>query len=144
MFTALSPRYRAQVRFALAASWLFSACAGAVAVIGTPSHVVDDWGPLRYVWAGSLVVAGVVAASGVIFNKYRWEWGAAWFASAAATPYAMGIWVLSFYGEPDRMTGAFFLTSLIAMTITRALLCAAHAEKLRTATTETIPYVPGP
>lgn len=134
MFTGLSSRLRLMIRLAISAGWLLAAGGGVSALFVMPNPIIEMWGhPFRVAWAVMLGVAGLVAALGVTLDRYRLEWGASWFAAAAAVPYAMTLWLLFFYGEPGRITGAFFMTGLISAMIARALLCSAHAEKLRTA-----------
>ena len=143
MFTGLSPHSRVRIRTTLAAGWLLTAGAGMVTLFVVPQFIEENLGnPLRFFWSVALGVSGLVAALGVLTNRYRWEWAASWFSAASSVPYVVTLWVLVLSGTYGAVAGAFYGSALIAFMMSRAYLCAAHAEKLRAANTGQVPNVP--
>lgn len=72
-----------------------------------------------------------IAALGVAINSYRLEWVASWFAATALAPYALVYWYTVFTENFGRLSSAFLLTALVGFFVTRAIMCSAHAERLR-------------
>jgi hypothetical protein len=132
MYSGLPMPHRAAVKTSLATAWLLAGGAGLSAIIFPPVTIVAGLGgPMTAVTGCALAAAAFTAALGVVMARYRWEWLASWVASAALAPYAATIWALVFTGEPTRETQALLASSLLAFFITRSVLCAAHAAKLR-------------
>lgn len=130
MYSALRPRDRFLVKGTLALAW------GMVAAGGMSSIVYVDHELLTDIFGGIATTMSLIAMAGVIMNRYRWEWVAAWFTSAAVVPYALDSWRRAIENGPDNLPTAFLLTALIAFFALRALLCSAHAAKLRAIHTE--------
>lgn len=132
MYSGLPPRLRRIVKAVLAAAWVFAGLAGASAAFLPTSPALLELGPFwSYTSGTALFVSALVAAVGAATARYRWEWVAAWGAAASLVPYTMTLWGLVFSVSPDRLTAAFLATSLVTFFVLRALLCAAHAAKLR-------------
>lgn len=132
MYSGLPLPHRRFVKVSLSASWLFAAAAGLSAVILSPNTIISELGPwLTEISGWMLGTAAITAMLGVAGARYRWEWFASWFAAAALSPYLVTVWALTLTGEPTRSTQAFLVTSLLSFFITRAVLCSAHAAKLR-------------
>jgi hypothetical protein len=141
MYSHFPPRLRSSIRVALTIAWAFSALAGAVGVF---SNITTDpviVGQLRDIGGGILAATATFAAVGVALNRYRLEWVASWFSAAALTPYTMVYWYTVFAVDGDRAESAFLLTSLIVFYLSRAIMCAAHAQRLRALHEEEIPNV---
>lgn len=125
MFSGFPPRLRTTVRSTLTSAWT------CVALGGLSSIIFNSRGFLTDLTGAAIVVTALLAAYGVAFNKYRWEWVAAWFASASMTPHILVSWAIVLEQGPSRMDSAWLVTALAAFFALRALMCAAHAEKLR-------------
>lgn len=140
MYSSLPPRYRWQIRTLLSVAWLLTAAGGACAILWTPATIENELGTqLTYGWGGIAAVGSVVALFGVAMNRYRLEWVAAWFSAGGLWMYGMVVWWLVITGSQTRLTQGFFITALLVHVVSRAVFCAAHAAKLRTATVETGP-----
>jgi hypothetical protein len=131
MFSHLPPRQRTFVRVALSSAWGMSALAGASSLIVAPGWTLG-------VLAVTTVIAGIALASmaslaalGVILNRYRMEWVAAWFSAAAFAPHVLAYWYSVFAVDLERLSPAFLMTALVGFYMSRAIMCAAHAERLR-------------
>lgn len=134
MYGNLPQPQRAAIRSTLSSGWVLVAAAGLSAALVSPYTIIAEVGNVVLTGSGLLVLlSALVAAAGVAFDHYRWEWWAAWFASAGITPYVGTVWWLVASGEATRLTQAFSVTALLVFFVTRALLCSAHAEKLRVA-----------
>lgn len=132
MYSGLPRRQRRLVKVTLAAAWVLAGAGGLSAIIVSPNTIVAELGILVvFGWGSIAAVSSVIAALGVLFKRYRWEWWASWFASAGIVPYVGTVWWLVFAGETTRLTQAFLVSSLMAFFALRAQLCAAHAAKLR-------------
>lgn len=125
MFSGLPPRQRALIRTTLSGAWLLVAAGGLSAVATEPAGIPQDFFGL------AVVVTSFFAAAGVIFNRYRWEWVSSWFAAASMTPYVLAAVADTFRHGPQNLSSVFLLTALAAFFVSRALMCAAHAAKLR-------------
>lgn len=133
MYSGLPPRHRRAIKTELSLSWLASAAAGMSALIHSPTSVVFELGQAGTILTGiALCVSAVVAAAGVAFAHYRWEWVAAWVSATALAPYLVTVWALIIVGANDNTTQGFLASSLLGFYVHRALSCAAHAAKLRT------------
>lgn len=134
MYSGLPTAHRRAVKTALTLSWLASAGAGLSAIILSPNTIVAELGEWGTILSGvALSFSAILAAAGVTFGRYRWEWVSAWVSAAALAPYLITVWALVIVDSNTRSTQAFLVTSLLGFYITRALLCAAHAAKLRIA-----------
>lgn len=132
MYSGLPTRARRVVKTVLVTAWALSACAGITTLLMPTSPALAALGPFwSYLSGMLLLISTLVAAVGVATSRYRWEWVAAWAAATAAVPYTLTLWGLVIAVSPDRMTAAFLTTSLVSFYALRALLCAAHAAKLR-------------
>lgn len=81
--------------------------------------------------AVALTSMASLAALATATNNYRLEWVASWFAATALAPYALVYWYTVFTENIERMSSAFLLTALVGFFVTRAIMCSAHAERLR-------------
>lgn len=127
----LPRRNRRQVKTSVSTSWGFAVVAGLAVVANSPVTVIPElglWGTI--ISGGTLAAAGLLAAVGVISNRYRLEWLAAWVAAASLAPYLVVVWAVTLL-DPTRLNQAGLVAALVGFIITRAMLCAAHAEKLR-------------
>ena len=132
MYSGLPTKQRRIVKTVLSAAWSFSAAAGVTTLLMPTSPALASLGSVwAYIFGAILFVSALVAAVGVATARYRWEWVAAWVASASIVPYTLTVWGLTISVAPDRMTAALLTTSLLSFFVLRALLCAAHAAKLR-------------
>lgn len=132
MYSGLPPRQRRIVKTVLAAAWGFSGLAGVTTLLLPTSPALSALGSFwSYMSGTALFISALVAAVGVATARYRWEWVAAWGAAAALGPYTLTLWGLVVSVASDRMTAALLTTSLVTFYVLRALLCAAHAAKLR-------------
>lgn len=124
MYSNLPKRQRRLIKLVLAASWLLAGAGGISAIVVSPNTIVAELGRLVvYGWGGVVAASSLVATAGVLFMRYRWEWWASWFVGT--------VWWLVAAGETTRLTQAFLVASLLGFFVLRALLCAAHAAKLR-------------
>lgn len=134
MYSGLPPRERHAVQASLVAGWLSATGAGLTAALNPTSATLEAMGPLIAAIMGTtLFVSAVVACVGVVASRYRLEWVAAWIAAAAFVPYSITIWSLTITENASWLTAAFISTVGLAFYVSRALLCAAHAAKLRIA-----------
>lgn len=132
MYSNLPKRQRRLIKLVLASSWLLAGAGGVSAIVVSPNTIVAELGRLVvFGWGGVVAVSSLIATAGVLFKRYRWEWWASWFAAAGIVPYVGTVWWLVAAGETTRLTQAFLVTSLMGFFVLRALLCAAHAAKLR-------------
>lgn len=116
----------------LVAGWLASTGTGLSAALNPTSATLVQMGPLwATVMGAGVAIASLVAAYGIIVNEYRLEWVAAWVAAAAFVPYVVTVWSLTVLMNASWLTAAFITTTALAFFVSRALLCAAHAAKLR-------------
>lgn len=125
MYSGLPTWNRRLVKFALSSAWLMVAGGGLSSIMFIDREVLTD------LFGAIATTMSLIAMAGVITNRYRWEWVAAWFTSAAVVPYSLDAWRLAIEQGPEHLPTAFLLTALIAFFAMRALLCAAHAAKLR-------------
>jgi hypothetical protein len=131
MFSHLPPRQRTRIRVALSSAWGATALAGFSSLITTAFQEFTLLAVTEGVAAIVLIVVATFAAFGVGFNRYRMEWVAAWFSAAALAPYVLVYWYTVFTVSPSRASSAFLLTALLGFYMSRAIMCAAHAERLR-------------
>lgn len=132
MYSTLPPKYRHRVQWALVACWLTLVGAGYSAIIDPPATVLFELGGiLNAFWGALLGTAATVAAVGVATSHYRWEWIAAWLATAGAAPYAVTVWWLIFAESALDPTHGFVASLALMMCIKRVQSCSAHAAKLR-------------
>jgi|SRR6478735_2421180 len=125
MYSWLPPRQRLIVRAALATAWWLVTLGGiASIVVNDPSNILGD------VFGAAVVATSGVAGAGAAWNRFRWEWIAAWFAAASLTPFVL-MSVAASYRNIQALPGTILLAALAASFCARALLCAAHAAKLR-------------
>ena len=133
MFTNMTLRHQAIIRSTLTLAWLTAAGSGLSALIFSPRTIIYELGAVLTMSSGALcLVFSLIAAFGVAFNRYRFEWFASWMAAAGIAPYLLSVWAFVFTGSPTRLTQAFMLTSLLVFMVLRAEFCAVHAQKLRT------------
>lgn len=132
MYRHFPRRHRVTIRATLATAWLLAGTGGATALALPPQTVVAEIGnPLILFWGGALCLSSLVAGFGAIFDRYRFEWAAAWFAFVGMAPYVIAIWALVITSVPSRLTQALLATSLMAMFALRGVTCGAHASRLR-------------
>ena len=144
MYSGLPTRNRIQVQTALGAGWLLAAGVGASMVAPPPDVLEELLGFWPALASGSTLIAAALAALfGVVFRRYIWEWSAAWIAAAALLPYAVVAWTLCVTVSGLHLTTAFLATSLLAFFASRAVLCSAHAAKLRVVHSVTTAVIEG-
>ena len=132
MYTGLPKRQRILVVATLTATWLLVAAAGFSSAFLSPRTVTAEVGSVVLLVCGSAVMtSALIAALGVAINRYRWEWAASWLTAAGVVPYVITVWWLVFSESGSRLTQAFFVTALLTFLVHRALMCAAHAAKMR-------------
>lgn len=119
-------------RISLTIAWTLTGLGGGAAILWTPSTIENEIGTLlALLWGAVTFVGGLAAAAGVALDRYRIEWIAAWVAAAGVGPYAGSLWFLIFAGAHTRAAQALLITALLVHSVTRALRCAAHADRLR-------------
>ncbi|AWY05396.1 membrane protein [Microbacterium phage Metamorphoo] len=132
MYSGLPPRERRAVQASLVAGWLAATGAGVTAALNPTSVTLLAMGPVIAAIMGViLTISAVVACVGVLAQRYRLEWVAAWTAAAGFVPYSITIWSLTITDNLSWLTASFISTVSLAFYVSRALLCAAHAAKLR-------------
>jgi len=132
MYSGLPPRERRAVQASLVAGWLSATGAGVSAALNPTSVTLMSMGPFIAAIMGAMLgVSAVVAVVGVVAQRYRLEWVAAWTAAAGFVPYSITIWSLTITENVSWLTAAFISTVALAFYVSRAVLCAAHAAKLR-------------
>lgn len=117
-------------RVMLVLAWLSAGVAGATLAL-TEGILVGVIEPARIVAGAGVSVSTTAAALGVLFGKYRWEWGASWLASASLVPYLILFLAAIAHTVGPRLPVAFLMASLIFFFMSRAMACSAHAKKLR-------------
>ncbi|QGJ95265.1 hypothetical protein QDA11_gp45 [Microbacterium phage Jayden] len=132
MYSGLPARERRAVQASLVAGWLSATGAGLSATFNPTSVTLAAMGPVIAAIMGTILsVSALVALVGVVGSRYRLEWVAAWIAAAGFVPYSITIWSLTVTENASWVTAAFISTVSLAFYVSRALLCAAHAAKLR-------------
>ena len=132
MYEMFSPLFQRRTRTVLAAVWFFAGVGGVAVIFSTPLTIIAQLGTALTVGWGVIVGgASFVAFLGVVLGKYRWEWVAAWLASAGITPYVTTLWCIVFFESTPRMAQALFMTALLMTFVLRATTCAAWADRLR-------------
>lgn len=120
------------VRATLASAWFSAALAGMSSIVFSPRTIINELGSILTLVSGSLCMTfSLIAMVGVVFNRYRFEWFASWFAAAGIAPYLLSVWFFIISGSYTRLTQALLLTSLLLFMMLRAEFCAVHAQKLR-------------
>lgn len=131
MYNQMPPKYRKRYRVALTIGWLLAAGAGASTLIVEPLLLAGIESYLRYAAGAGLVTFATLAGLGVMLNRYRLEWSAAWFSASVIAPFT-GIYLWSAVSAaPGRWPVTFLLASLLAFFVSRAFACSAYAEVLR-------------
>jgi Na+/H+ antiporter NhaD/arsenite permease-like protein len=131
MFSHLPPRQRVYVRSALSLAWAMAALGGFSSLLLSPIWPLDALAVTGRVAGVILSIMALMAAMGVATNRYRVEWVAAWFSATALAPYTLVFWYSVFSTDLARMSSAFLLTALLCFFVTRAIMCSAHAARLR-------------
>lgn len=132
MLSTIPKRYSVPIHAAVSAAWIFAALSGLGAIVLSPLTIVSKLGEIVLYGCGAVTAAAsLLAAFGVVANRYRIEWAASWFAACGLSPYAVTLWWLVFSGEWTRLTQASVVSAAILFMVSRALYCAAHAAKLR-------------
>jgi hypothetical protein len=108
-----------------------AACGGVASLVATSLDPPTALTITGLIAAIALASMASIAALGVAANNYRLEWVASWFAATALAPYALVYWYTVFTENIERMSSAFLLTALLGFFVTRAIMCSAHAERLR-------------
>lgn len=130
MYSHLPPRQQRNIRASLTVAWGLSGLAGASS-LAYGTHAFDLLAVTAGIAAVSLIAMATIAGVGTALNRYRMEWVAAWFAAAALAPYTLVYWYSVFSVDLGRMSSGFLLTALLAFFVSRAIMCSAHAERLR-------------
>lgn len=132
MYSGLPPRERRAVQASLVVGWLSATGAGLSAALNPTSVTLATMGSVIAAIMGVMLAASaVVATVGILAQRYRLEWVAAWVAAAGFVPYSITIWSLTVTENSSWFTAAFISTVSLSFYVSRALLCAAHAAKLR-------------
>ena len=108
-----------------------AALGGLSSLIFTPMYPIDALAFTGVIAGSILTVMSTLAALGVATNRYRIEWVAAWLSATALAPYTLVYWYTVFAVDVARLSSAFLLTALCGFFVTRAIMCSAHAERLR-------------
>ena len=138
MYSHLSPKSQVLIRISLASAWTFSTLGGLSAVVFlTPTNDPGLLLEARAVAGVTLTVSALIATFGVLFNRYRFEWVASWFATAGFAPYIILYWSIVYKNIDGTLPVAFIMMSLVSFYIHRGFLCGAHAERLRHIHTDT-------
>jgi len=123
-------RNRILVRVSLTSAWVLAGGAGFTSALLL--NVVRELGTVMTVVCGVILTIGaLVATLGVALDRYRWEWSAAWFAAFGLSPYFVAIWAAVFLVDLGRISQAFLVTALVTFFLYRAMMCSAHAARLR-------------
>lgn len=141
MYSGLPPRERRAVKAALIVGWASATGAGISAALIPTSVVLTEMGTLIAAIMGTGVAfSALLAIYGVAAGRYRFEWVAGWLAAASFVPYSITIWSFTITANTHWLTASFISTTALSYFVSRALLCAAHAAKLRIAheTSDTI------
>ncbi|QGJ89456.1 hypothetical protein PBI_SMARTIES_52 [Microbacterium phage Smarties] len=134
MYSGLPTAQRRAVKASLIVGWLSATGAGLSAWLFPTSVVLTGMGYAVAVSMGiTLTISALLAVYGVSANRYRFEWVAGWLSAACFVPYSITIWSLTITAELHWLTASFVSTVALSYFVSRALLCAAHAAKLRVA-----------
>ena len=134
MYESLPRRERFVLKLMLVLSWLTAGAGGFAGAFLSPNTIVSELSPPVVMTFGIvLIVSTVVAATGVVMNRYRFEWIAGWGAALAIAPYGLTVWWLVATETPTRLMQALLVTSLGVFFLTRAARGAAHAARIRRA-----------
>lgn len=128
----LAPRYRILLRAIRAAFYLGVAGAATSTTLWTPLVLESVLGvTLTYTWAALGVTASLTAVAGVIANRYRLEWPAAWFTAAASGAYAIAMTLSAIAGQTTLSSRAALSVAVTIALLYRACELGAHANALR-------------
>lgn len=131
MYSALPTRLKAGIRLSLVGAWMLVFASGIASALPGGSGPASALGSIVSAASGAVVaLASAASAVGVIADRYRIEWVAAWCAAAGVTPYLVASWMEVATGALDA-DQALYSSALLAFLILRAQFCAAHAAKLR-------------
>ncbi|QWY84825.1 membrane protein [Microbacterium phage Selwyn23] len=134
MYSGLPDPERRAVKASLIVGWLSATGAGLSAALFPTSVVLLGMGGVIAISMGiTLTISALLAVYGVTFNRYRFEWVAGWLSAACFVPYSITIWSLTITANTHWLTASFISTVALSFFVSRALLCAAHAAKLRIA-----------
>ncbi|AWN05536.1 hypothetical protein SEA_PASCHALIS_43 [Microbacterium phage Paschalis] len=134
MYGGLPDPERRAVKASLIVGWLSATGAGLSAALFPTSVVLLGMGGVIAISMGvTLTISALLAVYGVSSNRYRFEWVAGWLSAACFVPYSITIWSLTVTEQLHWLTASFISTVALAFFVSRALLCAAHAAKLRIA-----------
>jgi predicted ABC-type sugar transport system permease subunit len=132
MYSSFPRADQLRIRAVLAAAWGFSAIAGGGGVLFDLHTVSNEIGaPFPLIASIIVGVFSLVAAFGIIRNKYWFEWVAAWFVSGGVFVYTVIFWGLVINGQAGRVQTASLLSALLMFYIYRIVSCSAHARKQR-------------
>jgi hypothetical protein len=112
---------------------------GVAAALFPPPTAFDVIDQLRTIFGIILMGTTFLAATGVILDHYRLEWVAAWFSTAAFTPFVFIYFWYALNVDMSRIAAACFLCALGISALSRAIFCTAHAAYLRIMHFETLP-----
>uniref|UniRef100_A0AAU8GPB3 Membrane protein n=1 Tax=Microbacterium phage Crisis TaxID=3158889 RepID=A0AAU8GPB3_9CAUD len=134
MYSGLPAPERRAVKASLIVGWLSATGAGLSAALFPTSVVLLGMGGVIAISMGvTLTLSALLAVYGVAANRYRFEWVAGWLSAACFVPYSITIWSLTVTAQLHWLTASFISTVALSFFVSRALLCAAHAAKLRIA-----------
>lgn len=134
MYSGLPDPERRAVKASLIVGWLSATGAGLSAALLPTSVVLLGMGGVIAISMGvTLTLSALLAVYGVAANRYRFEWVAGWLSAACFVPYSITIWSLTVTAQLHWLTASFISTVALSFFVSRALLCAAHAAKLRIA-----------
>lgn len=134
MFSSIPPGPRGRLQAVIVAAWGAFAVSGGMAIVFPPGPETRGWASLPILMFGSMMLsAGVFAAVGVLADRYRWEWVAAWLGGLAYAPLAvLEIVEVIRSGSGQSWTLALALAFVVLLyPLTRAQWCSGHASKLR-------------
>lgn len=131
MYSSIPPRLRGTLRSTLVFGWVLVLCAGVASVLPDEPGAPRDLADAIFTVFGALLAASAAASAiGVVTDRYRVEWVAAWCAAAGATPHIFASWMEVAVRTLDA-DQALYPSALLVFLILRAQFCAAHAAKLR-------------
>lgn len=131
VYSATPLPQRALIRVTLTVIWVLILFGGVTSLFFNTPTAVSEVGLTLATISGSIItVAGALAAFGVAFNRYRYEWAAAWAAAAGMIPYIFSSWV-DVYINSLEADQALYSTAAWVFMVLRTQECSAHAAKLR-------------
>ena len=132
MYSGFNRKSQIYIRGSLVFVWVCIAAGALGGLILTPVTIASELGVIAEFSALVALVCSLAATYGILRNRYRFEWVAAWLAGAGVAPYCFGLWgLVIFGGVPTRLQQAAYITALFGFTLHRAISCSVYAKRLR-------------